>query len=99
MNDVIYHYTSRNGLSGIIKDGFINLGIFTDPNSNINIPNFAVSLTTSLDYRGHGLTAGEMITIEQAHFLGGYSEGKGINVGKIYSENRIKYRLELDARN
>ncbi|HEJ7933595.1 hypothetical protein JEQ01_14095 [Serratia marcescens] len=97
MNKVIYHYTSRNGLTGIMKDGVISLGIFTDPNSKTNIPKFAVSLTTSLDHRGHGLTAGEQITTEQANYLGGYSIGKGINKGKIFSENRIKYRLELDV--
>ena len=99
MNKVIYHYTSRNGLSGIIKDKQIDLGIFTDPNLKSNIQKYAVSLTTSQDYRGHGLTTGEEITIEQATFLGGGSIGKGIHEGKIFSENRIKYRLELDMKN
>lgn len=99
MDEVIYHYTSRTGLSGIIKDGVINLGIFTDPDSNSNIPKFAVSLTTSLDHLGHGLTSGEEITMEQAELLGGASLGQGVNKGKIFSENRIKYRLVLDINN
>lgn len=96
MSNYIYHYTSMSGLKGIIESGCINLGIFTTADDPKIIYNYAISLTTDLSPYGHGLTVGEEINQQQAIYLGEFSEGHGDHSGKLFSVNRIKFRLKID---
>lgn len=90
----LYHYTHRQGATGIFETGYIHTG--KAPALDGVAEKFGVSLTTDPSRLGHGLPDGRVITQAQAKVLRGYTKGEGV----MRCVDHTKYRLclEIDDR-
>lgn len=88
---LLFHFTTKRALSGILKDRLISPTRVVQPNGSV-LNNAGVSLTSDTDPSGHGLPDGRVITSEQAKGLPRYvRSGK-----KKLSEDATEYRIDLE---